>query len=564
MIKAQSLRILFTFIVSLLIPTLGFSQSQVWGWTETANTLDGYEQANGITTDPNGNVIITGFFQYDSITFGPVTLYNASVNAAVSDDIFLAKYDANGQIQWAQQIGSSASVEEGRAVATDPLGNILLAGEFSADSIVIAGNSLYNHPGYKSDIFLAKFSPSGSLLWATTIGHEENESVNNIHVDTAGNIFLAGWYASDSLVIGSTTLPPVNGRTALIVKLDPSGVPQLVKYAVCVGSSEFYDVTTDNSGNIIASGVFNSTSIQFDATVYQNPNLSNGQDLMIVKFDSTGTYQWIKSGGGTGFDYDFTLSADTAGNIYTSGTYFSPTFTLGGSSVTQLGQGDSWVAKLNSAGNLQWLRAIKGYLNDQVITGDLTPDGDYLVAGWFNSLSISAPPITITRNGNSTSADAILIRYNAAGNPVSYGQARGSKTSVMAGIASSANGRVYTCGYFNGDTLNFGTSLLYNYNSGGTNNLFVAELTSSFTSIEEIMSNGTGIVLFPNPANEQVHLQLQLPVQELRITDLSGRFIELQKTEPATFIQADIRHLMPGVYLIDGGINGCVKFIKTE
>lgn len=559
----SSIRFLY-FLLFLCFPIAAYSQSQVWGWIETASSPYGYEQANAIATDLNGNVIITGYFQHDSVTFGPITLYNASVNAAVSDDIFLAKYDANGQIQWAQQIGSSASVEKGRTVAVDPIGNILLAGEFSADSIVIAGNSLYNHPGYKSDIFLAKFTPSGNLIWATTIGHELEESVNNIHIDTAGNIFLAGWYASDSLVIGTTTLPAVNGRTAFFVKFDAAGNPLLVKYAVCQGSSEFYDVTTDKNGNIIAGGVFNSTSIQFDATVYQNPNTSNGQDAMLVKYDANGNLQWIISGGGSGFDYDYSLSADTSGNIYTNGVYFSPTFTLGGSSLTQLGQGESYVAKLSPSGNLLWLRAIKGFLNDQMLTGHLTTSGDYLVGGWFNSASLSAPPLAITRNAGSTSTDALLIRYNSSGTPVSYGQARGSKTSVMTGIAESTSGRVFTCGYFNGDTLNFGTSMLYNYNSGGTNNLFIAELTSAFTGISEIMDTPLGIRVFPNPASETLNIQLISAVPELRITDLAGRLIGTKPVQSNTTITVDIRNLPPGVYLLHGGINGFAKFIKAD
>lgn len=106
--------------------------------------------------------------------------------------------------------------------------------------------------------------------------------------------------------------------------------------------------------------------------------------------------------------------------------------------------------------------------------------------------------------------------------------------------------------------------MLHNYNSGGTHNLFIAELTSAFTGISEIMDTPLGIRLFPNPASETLNIQLISSVPEIRITDLVGRVIGTKPVQSNTTITVDIRDLPPGVYLLHGGINGFAKFIKAD
>ncbi|MCX7959553.1 MAG: hypothetical protein N3B13_10955, partial [Deltaproteobacteria bacterium] len=108
----------------------------------------------------NGDIIITGYFEKD-INFG-----GGALSSTGEKDIFLAKLNNNFDFIWAKGYGSTES-DEGTALTVDKELNIILGGRFQ-NSMVIDGNTLVSKGG--DDIFLAKFSNNGKLLWTKAFG----------------------------------------------------------------------------------------------------------------------------------------------------------------------------------------------------------------------------------------------------------------------------------------------------------------------------------------------------------------------------------------------------------
>ena len=148
-------------------------------WAEKAGGLynDG---STGLVIDKSGNVYITGF---------------SETNSNGGSDIFVAKYDKNGNLVWNSISGSNFDThEEGRSIAVDKTGNVYVTGKFTGnanfgDIQLISSGSF--------DIFIAKYLPDGKISWVKRAGSSVfDDSGESIKVNDNGNIFVAGYFQS--------------------------------------------------------------------------------------------------------------------------------------------------------------------------------------------------------------------------------------------------------------------------------------------------------------------------------------------------------------------------------
>ncbi|MFH1005315.1 MAG: T9SS type A sorting domain-containing protein, partial [Bacteroidota bacterium] len=172
--------------------------------------------------DANGNILVAGYFYSSSIIFGSTTLTNAGSNTR---DMFLAKYDASGNVLWAKSAGGS-SFDEAYSVSTDANGNILVAGNFRSPTISFASTTLTKAGGNGdyTDMFLAKYDASGNVLWAKSAGGSDYDSAQSVSTDANGNILVAGYFQSPTLIFGSTTLTSMGSTDMFLAKLSPLNV----------------------------------------------------------------------------------------------------------------------------------------------------------------------------------------------------------------------------------------------------------------------------------------------------------------------------------------------------
>jgi hypothetical protein len=138
--------------------------------------------ANGVACDAAGSVYVTGS-SYGDISFGTT---NLPATGSSTREIFLAKYDANGNVIWVQR-GTGNSGEEAKAMAVDSSGNVFITGNMSG-TLTLGTSSLTSSGA--SDIFVAKFDSSGNLLWVQHAGGSSSDydDGNGIATDALGRV----------------------------------------------------------------------------------------------------------------------------------------------------------------------------------------------------------------------------------------------------------------------------------------------------------------------------------------------------------------------------------------
>jgi len=185
---------------------LAHNWSQGRGGTSTDNLL-------AVAVDGLGNTYITGNFT-GSVDFGGGNLANAGAY-----DIFLAKYDINGNHLWSQSFGSTNN-DYGTSVAVDASGNVYLAGRFEAD-IHFGGATLIN--AGLADIFVAKLDANGNHIWSKGFGSNKVDYCNAIAVDSAEK-----WPLADACGERSTSVAAHYPTLASMIFTWPNLIPTAI------------------------------------------------------------------------------------------------------------------------------------------------------------------------------------------------------------------------------------------------------------------------------------------------------------------------------------------------
>lgn len=409
-----------------------------------------------MTFDSQGNLYCVGE------TDGDFTEANAGVS-----DIFVLKISAAGVPIWAIQLGAvtatpggdSTNMDRVAGIAVDSAGNVFVGGYTFGD--------LGEATGGGADVYLMKLNSSGQIQFlnqygAVTAGpgadNSGNEIINDMVMDSSGNLYMAG--STDGGFVEA------NGGSsdALFLKFDPTGALVWGKQlgAVSVpsgGGTAGYEtcssVAIDTSSNVYCAGYTNG--------VFAEAAGGGAADAIAIKLSSLGALVWAKQigsasqppgGSASGIDSFSDLAVDNSGNVFLSGT------TYGGLGEASGGGADVFVARLNSAGALQWLYQLGSVTkssggvnsgNDIVNSVELNPaTGDFFVAG-----STSGSLIEI--NGGGT--DLFILKFSSAGalqSAVQYGQVTKRASGVNTGnedcsdIQLHSNGNIFCAGSSDG------------------------------------------------------------------------------------------------------------------
>jgi hypothetical protein len=313
--------------IHLPSPPLAIAPSLEW------HTFLGSEANNwgyDVAVDGNGNVYVTG---YSEATWGsPVNPY------AGDEDVFVAKLNSSGVLQWNTFLGSADTPgryddDRGEAIAVDGDGNVYVSGESSSTW----GSPVNAHTG-NADVFVAKLDSNGVLQWNTFYGSDNPDTGRDLAVDDSGNTYITG-----------ETGTQWSGPYAYVLKLDTDGVRQWDTLMGSSQGSKGWAVTVDGDGNSYVVG--HSDESWGDPI---SPYTSDGEstdDGFVAKLDSGGTVQWNAFLGSAEDDQARGIAVDGSRNIYVSG-YSEATW---GSPVNPHdGFDDDFVAKLNNDGALQW------------------------------------------------------------------------------------------------------------------------------------------------------------------------------------------------------------------
>ncbi len=373
--------------------------------------------------------------------------------------------------QWAKSI-QSEGFEEGYDLVTDPDGNTYIAGMLEYDTDF--GNGLILSSAGVHDIFLAKYSPTGRLVWAKRAGGKGGDKIQSIALDGFGNIFAVGEFEDTCYwesIMKTTPGPEVNNM--FIAKYDTSGNVTWVKTLSTTGviHSRGYGVSCDESGNVYACG-----GTKGD-TYFEGNYLftSNGDyDGTIVKFDSNGNYIWGRRLGGAESDKAYAIASDRNGFVYVTG-YFVGTAEFSSSvDLTGNGHTEIFLAKYNADnGNLDWAKMAgdtgfdRGWDVMVNINGNIVITGEFQT-GYFGTNQAYS-------RGNQ---DMFVAAYDSNGDNLWVVDGGGVEDDIGRGITHDNAGNVIVvgdyavAGIFTPDTIygnGFADIFIASYSADGQN-----------------------------------------------------------------------------------------------
>jgi len=245
------------------------------GTLEWAKRAGGPEDdgAGGISLLDDGSAIITGIFTATA-KFGKGEDNETSLTSIGGRDIFVAKYDSEGNLEWAKSAGGSDS-DTSADISSFPDGSSVITGDIRDSAIFGEGEE--NETQLEGwSIFVARYNPDGTLAWAKSAGGSEGKSIV-AHPD--GFTLAMGF--------GGPSSSPDHGT--FIAKYDTDGGLACSKMAADTYGG--YDIASIDGGTVYLTGGFceavfgpgdpNETYIE---TMYGCEGGDNDFDMFIAKF----------------------------------------------------------------------------------------------------------------------------------------------------------------------------------------------------------------------------------------------------------------------------------------
>lgn len=322
--------------------------------------------------------------------------------------------------------------------------------------------------------------------WRNSAGGESDDAGNDVVVDASGNVYTTGYFegiADFDPGPGSNQLVSHGRSDAFVTKVDKDG---MLLWAHGIGGparDEGMSLVVDGDGNVYASGTF-SGSVDFDPGPGMTAITSGGgTDVFVVKFNSQGIFQWVRTFGGNLNDYSYSLRRDTCGHIYVAGTFYSPSVDFDpGSGVfmlTSAGDFDIFILKLDLSGNFVWARKMGGPGEDAVYSIAVERGGDICMTGEFEGTSDFDPgPGTYNLTSAGTQMDIFVVKISASGD-FSWARSFGDNAwDAGQSVAIDKEKNVYVTGFFQG-TVDFDAGQNVDYqSSAGLSDVFLLKLDS--------------------------------------------------------------------------------------
>lgn len=460
----------------IIDPWITYITSTVGGHNTTA---DNSSYAQGLALDTGGNIIVEGYTNSPNFPVTPGVFQDSIAGAIYSTDIFVAKFDTEGNRLWATYYGgSNYEITYPRGVGTDAAGNIIFTSAIrSNDFPVTAGCFQPTYGGGTYDACAVKLTPNGTRIWATYLGGSSDELAMGLFVAPSGNIVTTGTTKSSNFPVSAGAFQATNRSTAYnnayIIYFDPSGARKWSTYYGGSVTDVGQGINIDKSGNIIMTGTTISADYPVSPGAWQTSHagptgLGYGSgDIVLAKFDSTGNRLWATFYGSTGQDAAIDVVTDSAGYIYiVGGSYYSTTFptTPGVFKPVSEVNGDVVVAKFSPTGSRVWATLIGGTRQEighaitldhqgNIYTCGLTSDTDPYGGKVQNNFPVTSCAYQSEHGGNGW--DWWFAKIDPSGSFLCYSSYLGD-TSYGSGYSEHCNdiayqnNTFYMCGYAQG------------------------------------------------------------------------------------------------------------------
>ena len=559
---------------------------QMWQyhWADALSSAETEDEKILVEVDSDDHVYAVGQYR-GNLDIGGTLL-------PVPDDggrnLFMARYDANGNLDWAAEIagmggvGSPGINDLVEKIATDPDNNLYIIGNLGTNA-TINGQAFGNETNAN---FVSKISPTGEVLWTVTADADfTNDYFTAIHIDTNGDIYVAGqsgpsgvaWYGLNGVLLnGENTF--TDNNPPILAKINADGEVQWVRTIpeptpanlVKDASGDFYLSAHEGDGGT-TSGVYltrldgETLEAVWTRHAQHNSDDNNDEDLGLhVKADGT-IVHFFKTGTSNPIDFGDGFASD-AGWYNRVGLMFH--VDADGQTLAMHQLVDQFTEQNTDVNPLAFeVIDDDNFLISGRLTGniDLANGGSLMPDPWFFG------------NGAIDPADALVLHVDGELNITAAAYQTGSGRQDAKSLGAFSNGDVAVGGFylnpenfFGVATTVFGSSELTSSNASA--NYCVYRVTPGVDEGMSVVEN-TSIPtqIYPVPASDICYLETSLEGEAtvLTIRDLTGKIIRREniKANGEIRYEIDVQDLVDGIYLLtveNANKSGTQKLVVTR
>ncbi len=463
---------------------------------------------------------------------------------ADTNDVYLLKTDADGNLLWSKTFGGSG-YDNGTSLLVTAESNLIILGSTTSFG---AGNS---------DIYLIKTDGNGNLIWSKTYGGINDDGVASIQQTSDGGF----------IIVGNTS-------------------------SFGAGNSDVYAIRTDVNGDTLWTKTYGATMFESATSVRQasdggfiiagGTNRIGKGSIYIIKTNSQGDLSWSRTYGDWGRNYtNQLLVTNNNGEIFICDGRSSP------------GVHEVCLMKMENTGHILWVKKPGGMFSNKSFT--IGANGEFIISGSKGAHQhFDASMVRCDSNGNIISVASYLSPYPHFQSFMDAFQTNDGGF-IMAGTTD-----YYGLGYY--DILLVKTDL--NRNSGCNDSLLANGTTMNDTILSFDSSTvvsptntvvnipntivGTGCIttticyavgiteaskednifsLSPNPATSELRIEnAELRIEKIELYDLIGEKVFQSNISNLTSqISIEVSQLHSGIYFVrvktDKGIRAA-KFVK--
>jgi len=265
-------------------------------------------------------------------------------------DIYILKIDKDGGEQWSQTHGIAYNENVGRSIQQTSDGGYIIAG--------------YTGYTYHIDGYMVKTDETGNISWTSEFGNfDYYDNLQDASQTSEGGYIAVGW--TGSYGAGSADI--------WLIKMNSEGTEEWNHTFGSTGLDGGNHVQQTTDGGFIITGMIELTG--------------GNSNLLLLKTDANGNEEWTQTFGGSDYEEGSCVEQTTdSGYIITGLTYSAGA-----------GDGDIWLIKTDSDGNIEWQYTFGGTAYDQAHSVQQTTDGGYFIAGEYTNPSAQTPDMYLIK-----------------------------------------------------------------------------------------------------------------------------------------------------------------------
>lgn len=561
-----------TLVFTCIMTVVAMAQPEIQWQRALGGT--GREAPHGIIPTNDGGFLLLGFTE---------SMDGDVLDSQGNGDLWLLKMDAMGSIQWSRTLGGSQfdfPIHQHLVMTSD--GGFVIGGLAGSQD----GDVSVNHGD--GDYWLVKLDNNGAIIWEKTYGGNNGEMFSEFQQTSDGGFVLIGFTWSTEGVFSTNQ----GESDVYVVKTDAQGNVEWQKtyggslaefggHGHILQASDggyFFSVTTYSSDGDVSAGYHGEIdiwSVRLDATgnilweralggskddhlvdIFSTPEggfmvagssfSQDGDrsaplgysDSWLIKLDAEGFTAWDHSYGGTSDELmEQIIKTPDEGYLMVSRTFSDDGDITG---VHAGLPGETWVAKIDADGTIQWQRALGGSKDEGFGNIINTPDGGYLVNCYTDS---DDGDVNVYQGGT----DAWLVKLSSTG-VLQWQKTYGGTNADYPGLQPVITGdngilTINLTHSSDGDVTGF-------HGTPNKEDIWLVKFGPETVAVADINSPAHGLILSPNPATQFVRVSVDTPETMLTVTisDVLGR--ELSRQTIMNGARISISQLPGGCYLM--------------